>query len=70
VAAEEFDSSIDILKKQNIKILLLEERQDGNFRGRSIYFHDPDGNALELHDSQEIVEECTVPTGNVATTTT
>ena len=68
VAAEDYDASIEILKSHNVKILLLEERQDGNFRGRSLYFHDPDGNALELHDAQEIVEELTAPTENVATT--
>ncbi len=61
VATEGFDESMDVLKENGVKILLIEERQDGNFRGRSLYFHDPDGNALEIHDAQEVVEEFTPP---------
>jgi hypothetical protein len=37
-----------------VKILLDEERHgDATFTGRSLYFHDPDRNVLELHDSDK-----------------
>ncbi|MGH7829226.1 MAG: VOC family protein [Candidatus Binatia bacterium] len=54
VAAEDFDRSVELLKQKGIKILHLEDRQDGTFQGRSAYFHDPDGNALEIHDARKV----------------
>jgi len=54
VAAEEFDQAVESLKQKGVKILHLEDRQDGTFQGRSAYFHDPDGNALEIHDARKL----------------
>ena len=54
VAQEDFDRSVEFLKQNGVKILHLEDRQDGTFQGRSAYFHDPDGNALEIHDARKV----------------
>ena len=54
VAAEDFDRSVEFLKQNGVQILHLEDRQDGTFQGRSAYFHDPDGNALEIHDGRKV----------------
>ena len=54
VAPEDFDRSLNFLKEKGIKILHDEDRQDGTFQGRSAYFHDPDGNTLEIHDARKI----------------
>ncbi|MFQ5902838.1 MAG: VOC family protein [Candidatus Binatia bacterium] len=54
VSAEDFDRSVEFLKQNGVQILRLEDRQDGTFQGRSAYFHDPDGNALEIHDARKV----------------
>ena len=54
VAPEDFDRSTQFLREKGIKILDIEDRQEGTFQGRSAYFHDPDGNALEIHDARKI----------------
>lgn len=54
VAPEDFDRSVEFLKQNGLEILHLEDRQDGTFQGKSAYFHDPDGNALEIHDARKV----------------
>ena len=54
VAAEDFDRSVEFLKQSGVEILDIEDRQDGTFQGKSAYFHDPDGNALEIHDARKV----------------
>jgi catechol 2,3-dioxygenase-like lactoylglutathione lyase family enzyme len=51
---EAFDQSLEDLKQNAIEVLDYEDRQDGTFQGRSAYFHDPDGNVLEIHDARKI----------------
>ncbi len=54
VDADEYDRAIDYLKENNVRIFLDEERHgDATFTGRSLYFHDPDRNVIELHDSDK-----------------
>lgn len=54
VDPDEYDRAKDYLKAKGVKILLDEERRgDATFTGRSLYFHDPDRNVLELHDSDK-----------------
>ena len=54
VDAEEYDRAIEFLKEKNVRIIKDEERHgDATFTGRSVYFHDPDRNVLELHDSDK-----------------
>jgi catechol 2,3-dioxygenase-like lactoylglutathione lyase family enzyme len=54
VAAKDFDPALEFLKQKGIDILRVEDRQDGVFLGRSAYFLDPDGNALEIHDARKM----------------
>jgi len=54
VAPEDFDQALETLKQNGIKVLNYEDRQDGTFQGRSAYFHDPDGNTLEIHDARKV----------------
>ena len=54
VDAAEYDRAKEYLTGKGIKILVDEERHgDATFTGRSLYFHDPDRNVLELHDSDK-----------------
>ena len=54
VDADEYDRALDFLKQKDIHIIKDEERHgDATFTGRSVYFHDPDRNVLELHDSDK-----------------
>ena len=43
-----FDDTVAELKAQDVNVFREEERREGVFTGRSAYFHDPDGNALEV----------------------
>ena len=54
VDSDEYDRAIDYLAEKGIRIIKKEERHgDASFTGRSLYFHDPDRNVLELHDSDK-----------------
>lgn len=54
VDPDEYDRAKEFLKSKGVKIILDEERHgDATFTGRSLYFHDPDRNVLELHDSDK-----------------
>ena len=50
VAPEEFDRAMQVLKGRGIKIIKYEDQGHGTFPGRHAYFHDPDGNCLEIID--------------------
>ncbi len=54
VDPEEYDRAKEYLASKGVKILADEERHgDAAFTGRSLYFHDPDRNVIELHDSDK-----------------
>ena len=49
VQPEEFQSSIDELRKNGVEVFNIEERNTGVFWGPQAYFLDPDGNKLEIY---------------------
>jgi catechol 2,3-dioxygenase-like lactoylglutathione lyase family enzyme len=54
VDADEYDRAKKYLIEKGVKVILDEERHgDATFTGRSLYFHDPDRNVIELHDSDK-----------------
>jgi len=54
VDPDEYDRAVKYLEEKGVHILKQEERHgDAAFTGRSLYFHDPDRNVLELHDSDK-----------------
>jgi catechol 2,3-dioxygenase-like lactoylglutathione lyase family enzyme len=54
VDADEYDRAMVYLAEKGIKVFKDENRTgDATFTGRSAYFHDPDRNVLELHDSNK-----------------
>jgi catechol 2,3-dioxygenase-like lactoylglutathione lyase family enzyme len=54
VASEDFDRSLEILAARGIEIIKYSEEGHVTFPGRHAYFHDADGNCLELIDLYEI----------------
>ena len=50
VAAEAFDGAVETLGAHGAAPFLIERRESGVFACRPAYFHDPDGNVLEIHD--------------------
>lgn len=50
VSPADYDSALAELEAQGVRVFLEEDRDRGTFQGRSAYFHDPDGNVLELID--------------------
>lgn len=54
VDSDEYDRALVYLKDNGIRVFMDEERHgDATFTGRSAYFHDPDRNVIELHDSDK-----------------
>ena len=49
VKAEEFEASIDYLRKNGVEVFNIEDRNEGVFWGLQAYFLDPDGNKLEIY---------------------
>jgi len=49
VMPDEFQSSIDDLRKNGVEVFNIEERNTGVFWGPQAYFLDPDGNKLEIY---------------------
>lgn len=49
VAPEDFEPSIDLLRKNGVEVFNIEERTQGVFWGKQAYFLDPDGNKLEIY---------------------
>lgn len=55
VDADDYDRALVYLAENGIRVFKNEERHgDAVFTGRSAYFHDPDRNVLELHDSDKV----------------
>jgi catechol 2,3-dioxygenase-like lactoylglutathione lyase family enzyme len=54
VAAEDFDAAVAHLEASGVEVLLYEDKGHRSFTGRHLYFHDPDGNAIEFIDFQGI----------------
>ena len=49
VKPEEFQSSIDHLRRNGVDVFNIEDRNTGVFWGPQAYFLDPDGNKLEIY---------------------
>jgi metallothiol transferase len=49
VRPEDFQSSIDDLRKNGVEVFNIEDRNTGVFWGPQAYFLDPDGNKLEIY---------------------
>jgi catechol 2,3-dioxygenase-like lactoylglutathione lyase family enzyme len=49
VASEDFESSIDELRRNGVEVFNIENRTEGVFWGPQAYFLDPDGNKLEIY---------------------
>jgi catechol 2,3-dioxygenase-like lactoylglutathione lyase family enzyme len=49
VRPEDFQLSIDDLRKNGVEVFNIEERNTGVFWGPQAYFLDPDGNKLEIY---------------------
>jgi catechol 2,3-dioxygenase-like lactoylglutathione lyase family enzyme len=49
VKPEDFEPSIDFLRKNGIEVFNIEDRNQGVFWGPQAYFLDPDGNKLEIY---------------------
>lgn len=50
VTAKEYDRAKEFLASKGIRAIKEEDRRKGTFQGRSLYFHDPDRNVVELID--------------------
>lgn len=50
VRGADYDAALHTLGTHGVRVFLEENRERGTFQGRSAYFHDPDGNVLELID--------------------
>ena len=50
VDADEYESAKAFLAEKGVEILFEEDRQGGAVNGPRAYFHDPDGNVLEIID--------------------
>lgn len=53
VSPEEFDRGLEILKARGIALMKYSDEGHITFPGRHAYFHDVDGNCLELVDLDE-----------------
>jgi catechol 2,3-dioxygenase-like lactoylglutathione lyase family enzyme len=49
VLPEDFQSSIEFLRKSGVDVFHVEDRNEGVFWGPQAYFLDPDGNKLEIY---------------------
>lgn len=49
VKREDFEPSIDELRKNGVEVFNIEDRNQGVFWGPQAYFLDPDGNKLEIY---------------------
>ena len=49
VNPEDFEPSIDDLRKNGVEVFNIEDRSQGVFWGPQAYFLDPDGNKLEIY---------------------
>lgn len=51
-AGADYDAAVQSLAGHGVRVFLEEDRRRGTFQGRSAYFHDPDGNVIEIIDLQ------------------
>ena len=51
---EDFDAAVAHLEANRVEVLLFEDQGHRSFTGRHLYFHDPDGNAIEYIDFQGV----------------
>jgi catechol 2,3-dioxygenase-like lactoylglutathione lyase family enzyme len=49
VKPEDFEPSIEFLRKNGVEVFNIEDRNQGVFWGPQAYFLDPDGNKLEIY---------------------
>jgi catechol 2,3-dioxygenase-like lactoylglutathione lyase family enzyme len=49
VMPEDFEPSIEFLRKNGVEVFNIEDRNQGVFWGPQAYFLDPDGNKLEIY---------------------
>jgi catechol 2,3-dioxygenase-like lactoylglutathione lyase family enzyme len=54
VEGKDFDAALAHVESCGIEVLLYEDQGHRSFTGRHAYFHDPDGNTVELIDFQGI----------------
>lgn len=54
VEGGDFDAAMAHLEAKGVEVLLYEDKGHRSFSGRHAYFHDPDGNAIEIIDFQGI----------------
>jgi catechol-2,3-dioxygenase len=54
VQGDDFDTAVAHLEANGIEILQYDTEGHRSFTGRHLYFHDPDGNAIEFIDFQGI----------------
>jgi catechol 2,3-dioxygenase-like lactoylglutathione lyase family enzyme len=52
VPAADFDAAMAHIEASGVEVLLYEDTGHRSFTGRHAYFHDPDGNTVELIDFQ------------------
>ena len=52
IEPQHFDAAAAHLEANGIEVLLYEDAGHQSFPGRHLYFHDPDGNAIEFVDLQ------------------
>ena len=48
VEKDEFDRAMEILKVRGIRLVKYSDENHNSFPGRHAYFHDPDGNCIEI----------------------
>ena len=53
----EFDRAYELLKARGVEILGYDVVGHRTFPGRHIYFHDPDGNGIEIADPVTLMQE-------------
>ena len=49
IKPEDFEPSIDFLRRNGVEVFNIEDRNQGVFWGPQAYFLDPDGNKLEIY---------------------
>lgn len=54
VDGADFDAAMAHLEAKGVEVLLYEDEGHRSFTGRHAYFHDPDGNAIEIIDFQGV----------------
>ena len=54
VESGDFDAAMAYLEEKGVEVLLYEDQGHRSFSGRHAYFHDPDGNTVEIIDFQGI----------------